>query len=42
MLSSARDSLAGVMNDINSTGQLSDDNKSKLNEFLSNFAKNFA
>jgi F-type H+-transporting ATPase subunit alpha len=42
MLSSARESLAGVMNDINSTGQLSDDNKSKLNEFLSNFAKNFA
>jgi F-type H+-transporting ATPase subunit alpha len=42
MLSSARDSLAGVMSDINSTGQLSDDNKSKLNEFLSNFAKNFA
>ena len=42
MLSSARDSLASVMNDINSTGQLSDDNKSKLNEFLSNFAKNFA
>ena len=42
MLSAARDKLASLMEDVNSTGQLSDDNKSKLSEFLSEFVKNFA
>jgi len=42
MLSAARDKLASVMEDVNSTGQLSDDNKSKLSEFLGEFVKNFA
>jgi F-type H+-transporting ATPase subunit alpha len=42
MLSAARDKLASLMEDVNSTGQLSDDNKSKLSEFLGEFVKNFA
>jgi F-type H+-transporting ATPase subunit alpha len=42
MLSAARDKLAGLMEDVNATGQLSDDNKSKLSEFLGEFVKNFA
>jgi len=42
MLSAARDKLASLMEDVNATGQLSDDNKSKLSEFLGEFVKNFA
>jgi len=42
MLSAARDKLASLMEDVNATGQLSDDNKSKLSEFLGEFVKNFS
>lgn len=42
MLSAAKDKLASLMEDVNATGQLSDDNKSKLSEFLGEFVKNFA
>ena len=42
MLSAARDKLASLMEDVNATGQLSDDNRSKLSEFLGEFVKNFA
>jgi len=42
MLSSLRESGKGILDTINTTGELNDDTDKKLGEFLGNFVKNFA